>query len=69
MLMAYEDLRFQIKDIPTDDQRVPLYPIEKKPTAMRILAQARTERPDLNWNIEEKAKGNGPYRVVASAKS
>lgn len=68
MLMAYEDLGFQIKDIPTDDPRVLSYPIEKKPTAMRILAQAKTERPDLSWNIEGKDKGKGPYRVVATAK-
>lgn len=68
MLMAYEDLGFQIKDIPTDDPRVPSHPIEKLPTAKRILAQAKTERPDLNWKIEGKGKKKGPYRVVATAK-
>jgi len=72
MLMAYEDLGFKIKDIPTDDPRVPLYPIENRPKAMRILAQARTERPDKKWAIQGRTrKGKtqkGPYRVVGTDK-
>jgi hypothetical protein len=63
MLMAYEDLGFKIKDT-TDDPRVPLYPIEKRPTAMEIIADARTQRPDLNWAIEGKNGKKVPYRVV-----
>ena len=59
MLMAYEDLGFTIKDIPTDDPRVPVYPIENLSRAKEILAWAETERPAVRWVIE----GNGPFRV------
>jgi hypothetical protein len=59
MLMAYEDLGFKIKDIPADDPRVPLYPIESLSSAEEIMVWARTEHPTVRWVIE----GKGPYRV------
>jgi len=59
MLMAYEDLGFTIKDIPTDDPRVPAYPIESLSSAQEIIVWARAERPTVRWVIE----GKGPYRV------
>jgi hypothetical protein len=69
MLMAYEDIGLQIKDIPTEDTRVPLYPIKRLPTAMRIIAAARMKRRDLKWAIERKNGKKGPYRVVGTPKS
>jgi hypothetical protein len=61
MLMAYDDLGYTIKDIPTDDQRVVLFPIESLSKAKKILAWARKERPEVHWMIE--SKGQGPFRV------
>jgi hypothetical protein len=69
MLMAYEDIELKIQDIPTDDTRVPLYPIKTLPTAMRIIAAARTKRADLKWAIQGKNGKKGPYRVVGTSKS
>jgi hypothetical protein len=60
MLMAYEDLGgFTIKDTPTEENRVPLRPIKDRAEAQRILARARTDRPDIVWSLV----GNGPYGV------
>jgi len=59
MLMAYEDCGFKIKDIPTEETRVPLHPIENLADAQRILAEAQRQRPDIQWAI----KGTGPYGV------
>jgi hypothetical protein len=59
MLMAYEDLGFQIKDIPLEDPRVPLFPIEKRSDAVTILKKAKSQRPEILWVLE----GDGPYRV------
>ena len=56
MLMAYEGT---IKDIPTEDTRVPLRPIQTLSDAKRILAGAKRNRTDLRWEI----KGTGPYGV------
>jgi hypothetical protein len=57
--MAYEDLGFRIKDVPSDDPRVPLYSIKNRSDAILILEQAESERPDIHWIIE----GDGPCRV------
>lgn len=65
MLMAYDDGGLKIKDIPADDTRVPRYPIEKLSTAIWILREARTRRPDMEWTIS----GKGPYRVVGTPKA
>ncbi len=62
MLMAYDDLGRTIKDIPTDDQRVDLYPIETISKAKEILAWAKKERAAARWIIEAK----GPFRVRES---
>lgn len=59
VLMAYEDLGFKIKDIPTDDPRIPQYPIDSLSRAEEIMAWARKERPTVRWAI----KGSGPYGV------
>lgn len=59
MLMAYEDLGFQIKDIPTEDARIPPFPIESRAEAIVILKKAMTQRPDVLWIIE----GDGAFRV------
>lgn len=62
MLTAYDDCGFTIKDIPTDDTRVPLFPIENLHAAKEILSWAKKEHPSVNWIIE----GKGPFRVRES---
>lgn len=57
--MAYEDCGFKIKDVPTEEIRVPLYPIGNLADAQRILAEAQRRRPEIQWAI----KGIGPYGV------
>ncbi len=59
MLMAYDDCGFTIKDVPMEETRVPLRPIENLSDAERILAEAKRQRPDVHWVI----KGAGPYGV------
>jgi hypothetical protein len=59
MLIAYEDGVFTIKDIPMEETRVPLHPIESLSDAQRILAEAKKQRPEIQWTI----KGTGPYGV------
>jgi hypothetical protein len=56
MLMAYEDLGFQIKDIPSDDPRGSLFPIENRTDATKLLKKAISERPEILW-------GDGTFRV------
>jgi hypothetical protein len=65
MLMAYDDLGFTIKDIPTDDQRVGLYPIDDLSQAKKILAWAQKERLDVHWIIQRK-NGKGLFRIRGS---
>jgi hypothetical protein len=60
MLTAYWDLGLQIKDLPTDDPRVPLFPFEKREYAESILARAKDVRPKIVWEIKEKG---GSYSV------
>jgi hypothetical protein len=62
MLMAYDDNGFTIKDIPTDDTRVGLYPIDDLSQAKEILVRAKKERPEVRWIIEAK----GPFRIRES---
>lgn len=59
MLMAYDDCGFKIRDIPMEESRVPLYPIDNISHAERILTEARRQRADIQWVI----KGTGPYGV------
>ena len=59
MLMAYDDRAFTIKDIPMEETRVPLHPIETRADAERILAEAMRQHPDVRWVI----RGTGPYGV------
>jgi len=59
MLVAYDDCGFTIKDIPMEETRVPLHPIESRSDAARILAEAIRRRQDVRWVI----KGTGPYGV------
>jgi hypothetical protein len=60
MLMAYEDMgEFRIKDVPADDPRVPLYPINYLSKAAEIREWAKNQGDDFIWKIE----GKGPYRV------
>jgi hypothetical protein len=58
MLMAYEDLGFKIKDS-TDDERVPVHPIDSLAHALQILEEAKKQRSDVQWEIV----GNGPFGV------
>lgn len=58
MLRAYEDLGFKINDA-MDDVRVPQHPIESHADALRILEEAKKQRPDVQWEVV----GNGPYGV------
>jgi hypothetical protein len=57
MLMAYEDCGF--RDIPTEETRVPLHPIESFSDAQRMLDEAKKQLPNVQWVI----KGTGPYGV------
>jgi hypothetical protein len=57
--MAYDDVRFTIKDIPAEDTTVGPKPIEDLSKAKEILAWAEKERPTVSWIIE----GKGPFRV------
>ncbi len=60
MLTAYWDLGLQIKDLPIDDPRVPLFPLEKLEYAESILARAKALRPNIVWEIKEHG---GSYSV------
>jgi hypothetical protein len=60
MLTAYWDLGLQIKDLPTDDPRVPQFPFENLNSANSVLAQAKHSRPEIHWEIKEQ---NGSYSV------
>ena len=59
MLMAYEDGVFTIKDVPIEETRVPLHPMEKLADAQRIVAEAKKLHPEIQWTI----KGTGPYGI------
>ena len=60
MLTAYWDLGLQIRDLPTDDPRVPLFPFENRGHAESILAKAILARPEIVWEIKEQG---GSYSV------
>lgn len=60
MLTAYWDLGLQIKDLPIDDPRVPLFPFENLDYAESILAKAKLARPEIVWMIKEQG---GSYSV------
>jgi hypothetical protein len=62
MLMAYDDLGFKIADIPSNDPRVPVFPIESREKADEILEWAKVERPSVDWKVETQ---DGAFRVVA----
>ena len=52
MLTAYWDLGLQIKDLPVDDPRIPLFPFEKLDYAESILARAKVARREIVWEIK-----------------
>jgi hypothetical protein len=54
MLTAYWDLELQIKDLPTDDPRVPMFPLESPDLAESILAKAKIARPEIAWEIKQR---------------
>lgn len=60
MLTAYWDLELQIKDLPTDDPRVPMFPLESRDLAESILAKAKIARPEIAWEIKQRG---GSYTV------
>ena len=60
MLTAYWDLKLQIKDLPTDDPRVPMFPLESRDLAESILAKAKMAMPEISWEIK---KHSGSYSV------
>jgi hypothetical protein len=49
-----------MKDLPTDDPRVPRFPFENLSSAESVLAQAKLARPEIHWEIIEQ---NGSYSV------
>jgi hypothetical protein len=55
MLTAYWDLGLQIKDLPTDDPRVPQFPFEDLRGAESVLARSKLARPEVIWEIKEKS--------------
>ena len=63
VLMAYDDCGFKIKDTPTEESRVSAHPIKNIGDAKRILAEAKRQRPEIQWAI----KGTGPYGVYGQA--
>lgn len=60
MLTAYWDLELKIKDLPTDDPRIPIFPLENRDLAESILAKAKIARPEIAWEIKEQS---GSYTV------
>ena len=60
MLTAYWDLELQIKDLPTDDPRVPMFSLESRDLAESILAKAKIVRPEIAWEIKQRG---GSYTV------
>ncbi len=54
MLTAYWDLELQIKDLPTDDPRVPMFPLGSRDLADSILAKAKIARPEIAWEIKQQ---------------
>jgi hypothetical protein len=59
MLVAYEDRGLQIKDIPAKEITVFQHPFASHTEALRILAEAEKQRPDVHWVIV----GLGPWGV------
>jgi hypothetical protein len=57
--MAYDDGGLKIRDYPMEEARVHWHSIQDRESAERILAWAKTERPDIVWVII----GNGPFGV------
>ena len=59
MLVAYEDRRLQIKEIPANEIIAFQHPIASHPEARRILEEAAKPRPDVHW----VRVGLGPWGV------
>jgi hypothetical protein len=67
MLTAYWDLELKTKDLPTDDPRVPTFPLEGRDLAESILAKAKIARPKLlgrstAWWLLHRAREMLAYR-------
>jgi hypothetical protein len=59
MLVAYEDLGFQVKDLSEQELKFSFRPISSRGEALRIQKEASRRRPDIRWVIV----GEGPFSV------
>jgi hypothetical protein len=59
MLVAYEDLGFQVKDLSEQELKFSFHPISSRGEALRIQKEASRRRPDIRWVIV----GEGPFSV------
>jgi hypothetical protein len=59
MLVAYEDLGFQVKDLSEQELKFAFHPISSRGEAQRIQREASRRRPDIRWTIV----GEGPFSV------
>jgi len=51
MLVAYEDRGLQIEEIPPEEIMTFEHPVADHDEALRILAEATKQRPDVQWLI------------------
>jgi hypothetical protein len=59
MLVAYEDRGLRIEEIPPEEIMTFEHPVADHDEALRILAEAVKQRPDVQWLIV----GLGPWGV------
>lgn len=59
MLVAYDDKGLQIEEIPDDEIKIFAHQIASHDEALRILAEAEKQRPDVHWLIVK----TGPWGV------
>ena len=64
MLTAYWDLELKIKDLPTDDPRVPTFPLESRDLAESILAKAKIARPECGSSADPEERPARATRVM-----
>lgn len=63
MLVAYEDLGFQVKELSEQELKFGFHPITSRGEAQRIQREASRRRPDIRWTIV----GEGPFSVQEQA--
>jgi hypothetical protein len=51
MLVAYENRGLQIEEIPPEEIMIFQHPVAEHAEALRILAEAEKQRPDVRWVI------------------